>query len=353
MSRPLRLGVDAANVLVDRRGIGRYARSLLQRFADLPERVELTLLMPQLFPNFLARRLADVIGRRNFRVARRAAASRLNLDVVWYPWNGMTWIAQGPKAATVHDVWPFVSPSVDPKIRRNEQTPFRNTAEHANLILADSQFIRSEIISMFGVAPDTLVVVPLGVDPRRESETADAALPDGVTRYVLFVGEAEPRKDLGTLVNAMSKLDEPLRNEVALVVAGRRAHWRNFGHPAGVRTLVLGAVEEVRLAALYRGAAAFVFPSTYEGFGLPVLEAMAYGAPVVASSAASIPEAGGDAALYFPTGDATALATQLTRVLTDAELAQRLRFAGQARAATMTWDRCAEQTLSVLERFKT
>ena len=113
---------------------------------------------------------------------------------------------------------------------------------------------------------------------------------------------------------------------------------------------VLGHVSDAHLRSLYAGAAAFIFPSRYEGFGLPVLEAMACGAPVIASDAASIPEAGGDAAAYFPVGNASALASVMERVFADAEYAGRLREAGRRRAASMSWDTTADRTLEVFER---
>jgi alpha-1,3-rhamnosyl/mannosyltransferase len=117
-----------------------------------------------------------------------------------------------------------------------------------------------------------------------------------------------------------------------------------------VRLELLGHVSDERLRSLYAGAAAFVFPSRYEGVGLPVLEAMACGAPVIASDAASIPEAGGDAAAYFPVGDSAALAAAMEKIFTDPAYADRLREAGRKRAASMSWDTTAEQTLAVFER---
>jgi glycosyltransferase involved in cell wall biosynthesis len=133
------------------------------------------------------------------------------------------------------------------------------------------------------------------------------------------------------------------------VVAGRAKQLPGRGVVRKSLVRLEGEVSDARLAALYRGAAAFVFPSLYEGFGLPVLEAMAYGTPVIASDAASVPEAGGNAALYFPAADAHALAAQITRVLTDSALASDLRARGFSRAAEMTWDACAENTLAAIE----
>jgi glycosyltransferase involved in cell wall biosynthesis len=115
-------------------------------------------------------------------------------------------------------------------------------------------------------------------------------------------------------------------------------------------TRYLGHVSESVLASLYAHAKAVVYPSRYEGFGLPVLEAMAYGAPVIASDAAGIPEAGGDAALYFPSGDAAALANAIALVLSEDELADNLRELGRRRAAQMTWDVTASQTIAAFER---
>jgi len=347
---PLSLGVDAANLLHDRRGIGRYVRALLSLWAaSQRERVTVTLLVPQLFPGFVRDRLQAEAGG-HFAVARRSKAAVLGLDAVWYPWNGMTWIAPMRRIATVHDVWPFVEPAADERRRRNEQTPFRTTAREAALIIADSEFTKSEIELRLAPVAAPISVVPLGTAfPPAFAGIAPAVF-DDARRYVLFVGEAEERKNVGALVAAMGALPPGVARGTVLVLAGRCASVvRDRARAAGVDARLEGEVNDARLAALYRGAAVFVFPSRYEGFGLPMLEAMAFGTPVIASAAASIPEAGGDAALYFAPADTAALTALLTRVLSEETLADDLRRRGLRRASSMTWERCAESTLLAIE----
>jgi glycosyltransferase involved in cell wall biosynthesis len=324
----LALGVDAAN--------------LPTRFVD---RVRVTLLVPDLLPRLVARRyIEDLKG--DVAVERRSHAGRLGLDVVWYPWNGMTWESPVRSVATVHDVWPFVAPAPDRLVREREQTQYRVMAARAALIIAVSEFTKSEIVRHLGIAPELIRVIP---------QCVAAALPivkptgRGLSRYILFVGEVEPRKDIETLLAAMARLPGDVASDTTLLVVGRSHGLEARAHP-GVKCEFIGEVEDdTRLAALYAGAAIFAFPSKYEGFGLPVLEAMSYGAPVVASDAASIPEVGGDAALYFPCGDADALASALTRVLRDDVLAERMRVAGFARAALFDEATRARRTLEALE----
>ena len=163
--------------------------------------------------------------------------------------------------------------------------------------------------------------------------------------YVLYVGTAERRKGFDTLLAAMARVFRQ-RSDLTLVVTTRLDGW----HPVEpLRIAQLGYVENDLLAALYRECTLLAFPSRYEGFGLPVLEAMSYGAPVVASNASSVPEAGGDAACYVPPDDDEALAAAILRVAGDSAYADELRRRGPVHAAQFSWERTASRTLGTIE----
>jgi glycosyltransferase involved in cell wall biosynthesis len=256
----------------------------------------------------------------------------------------------------VHDGFFFAWPPKDPAIAVREQKPVRLAAQEADQIITDSHFSKAELIKFLDLPQEKIDVVHLGVDQALLRERQEPAKFENASRYVLFVGELESRKGIDTLLAAAAMLPEALRVDLVVAIAGRLSERPDLHgepippHPDGLRIELLGHVSDERLRSLYAGAAAFIFPSRYEGFGLPVLEAMACGAPVIASDAASIPEAGGEAALYFPVGDAAALAQAMERVFTDAGLADRLRDAGRKRAAAMSWDTTALRTLEVFER---
>jgi alpha-1,3-rhamnosyl/mannosyltransferase len=169
------------------------------------------------------------------------------------------------------------------------------------------------------------------------------------------VAGSDPTKNVETLVEAFGRLPRPLRETYDLVLAGdmrRRTDVRDRVGQLGIaaQTRFVGVVDEVQLVMLYQRATVFVFPSRYEGFGLPVLEAMACGCPVISSNASSLPEVVGDAALLANPSDIGGFLEQLTRVLTDQTLRETLREKGLARAAQFSWERTARETLLVYQQ---
>lgn len=339
-------------------------RAMLARWLRTHNQLRITLVVPDLLLARVKRRLVTVLQTDAFEIARRRRLTALRPDVVWYPWNGMTWLAPSIKVATVHDVWPFVSPATQTALRRREQEPYRATAAHSTAIIANSHFTKSQILSYLNVPAKRVHVVHMGTDEVESGASPNVALV-GAERFVLFVGENEPRKGLDTLVASMRMLPESLRSSTMLVVVGKEGSLGRRGdigadphdgnlqmvlkaaNDDGVRTIVAGEISDTALGRLYQSASVFAFPSRYEGFGLPVLEAMSHGCPVVASSAASIPEVGGDAARYFPPGDAAALARTLADVLSDDELRASMRDSGLAHARAFSWDATSRATLAV------
>lgn len=332
----LALAVDAHNVLVDRRGIGVYVRALLARFARRDD-VELTLLMRQAFPGRLRPHIVHAIGSERFHLARRVPR---NAQVVWHPWNGTFFNAgRAPSVATIHDVTPFAFPPQDARARRHQQEPFLRSAR-ATRVITDSAFSRGEIERYLHVEREAIDVIPLSADPRFAPGDA-TLLPEALRdrSYVLAVGANDPRKNLKTLARAHREAFP--NNEIALVCVTRDA-------PEGA--LELSNVGFEMLRDLYRGALAFAMPSSYEGFGIPPLEAMRCGTPVVSARSSSLPEVCGDAALYVDEyDDVRAWRDALRRITEDGALRADLRARGLQHAATYSWNRTADETLAALE----
>ena len=236
---------------------------------------------------------------------------------------------------------------------------FRASCRRATAVACISEHTRRDLLSVCPLPPAKVHVVPLGVEmPAPETvspdRVAEVRARHGLTRpYVFHAGSLSPRKNMVRGVRAWARVAGEIPHDL-VVTAGKS--WRDQDVEQAVdrcglrgRFRRLGAVPEADMPALYAGAAAFFFPSLYEGFGLPVLEAMACGCPVVASGASAIPEVAGSAACLVDPRDETAMAAALFRVLTDRTVAAALREAGRKRAALCSWDRTVRGWLDLME----
>jgi glycosyltransferase involved in cell wall biosynthesis len=344
---PLRLAVDARVVVEDTRGIGRYARAILRRLAALDD-VDLTLLAHG--PFVFRHRAAYERALGSDRFSLRSSAG--NAAVVWHPANGTFFPSKLPSVVTIHDAVPFRYADPDAKRRAHAQEPFLRSARSATHVVAVSEFGRSEIHDVFGVPLDRVTTIYHGVEPSFSPGPA-VPLPPGITegRYFLFVGDpiGEPRKNFDVLYRAYSEA-WPAGDGPTIVVAGPRApslrgvvHAGNLGDDLTSRT-------NEGLRALYRGAIALTMASYHETFGMPMVEAMACGTPVLASDASCLPEIAGEAALYAPFADVSAWCDRLRFVSRDAAVRDRLRIAGLDRATQFNWDESAERHVEVFAR---
>lgn len=351
----MKIAVECSRLARDTRGIGRYVRALLPRL--LAQRPALRLLpfvrrrgeLDELQPALAA------LGVSGDRVEPRVLLQLDDddADIWWYPWN----IARpaprsGVVVATVLDVAPLALP--DPRRskwwqNRRWRRLYAGTAKRAELLIAISGFTASEVQRFLDVPRERIRVTPLAADdfnvppPARDAE-ALARL--GVRPpYVLAVNAADRRKNIELLDRAMSHVVGLLPSASLVMVgphragAGAEPAWRH----------ATGFVGEDDLASLYRRARAVVVPSLYEGFGLPVLEAMRLGAPVICARTSSLPEVAGDAARYVSPADEGQLALAIAELLSNDVTYHTMQRAGLAREAQFSWDETARLTLAAFD----
>jgi alpha-1,3-rhamnosyl/mannosyltransferase len=266
----------------------------------------------------------------------------------------------GPTVITVHDLSWIRHPETHPEVRVKAMNRyFEPGLRQANAIITDSTFVKQELMQVFGVSERLISVVPLGVEslfqPLRAAQTqavlAQHQLKHG--NYFLAVGTLEPRKNLGLALTAYMQLPERIRSVNPLVLVGMKG-WRTTALEEQMAPLVrsgqvrqLGYLSRPELATLIAGSMTLVYPSIYEGFGLPPLEAMACGVPVICANASSLPEVVGDTGILVDPYDESDLRRAMMRLAEDKRERAILGQLARERSHQFTWSRCADETQAV------
>ncbi len=362
-----RIGVDARLLTQKITGIGRYSHEMLDRltlsghewFLYSPAPIAIgDWQRPGVhlrISNFASRPLRLVWAQTV--LPRQAARDRV--DLFWSPTHRLPRFLPGniARVVTIHDlVWKHAGETMPAANRWLDARLLPQAARLADRIIAVSQNTANDLIAEVPEAAGKVDAIALGVaEPGPAADDGELTELGLNEPFFLFVGTLEPRKNLRRLVEAYSRLSDPLRNAARLVIVGGSG-WggvdaRTIAAELGVaeRVSVLGYVSEPLLAALYEKALFLAMPSLYEGFGLPLLEAMIRGTPVLTSNRASMPEVAGDAGLLVEPDDVESIQSGLQQLLADAELRDRLAAAARLRAKTFTWDRTVSETLKVFD----
>lgn len=352
----MRVGFDARALVSPAAGVRRYTRELFGAMAAL-DGIDVVAagtspgadLPPGVSGAAAAASLPTNAGWMLTGLPRAARSARL--DVFHAPSYTAPLGGPRPLVLTIHDISYERHPEWYPYRRDPARRAFyRWSARTADHIITDSEFSKAEIVAGYALDPDRISVVPLAAGP------CFAPLPDATAKsspYLLHVGDLHPRRNLAVAVRALRRVRARRKDlrAVRLVLAGvdRGAGAALIGNasPDDARMIELaGTVSEDGLLRLYRGAYGLLYPSLYEGFGLPLLEAMACGTPVIASRASSIPGVTGDAAVLLDPHDDAGWADAIESLF-DPAVAGHLRAAGLRRAAAFTWRRAAEATVDV------
>ncbi len=366
----MRIGINAFALGTGLDGSQTYVRNLIRTLATMDHTNHYSLLVLPSSQHIAVPGLARMeqlvvrsrLGKLPVPLASSLALLRARLDLVHVQFAAPL-LCPTRIVVTVHDIMfdrhpEFFTPSDLAQLR----TRVPRTLRRAVAVLTGSEYSRHDIIRQYGLSPETVVVTPYAADPVFAPVRDPARLAMVRTRYgtgdqfVLFAGALKPNKNLPTVVDAYVRLRRADAIRHRLVLVGAQANQimddvfapaRNSGYAADI--VLTGHVPTDDLVALYSAAELFVQPSIFEGFGLPVLEAMTCGTAVITSSVTSIPEVTGEAALLVDPRDVDGLAEAMRRVLTNTALRQRLEIAGLQQASHFSWRRTAQLTLQVYD----
>jgi len=360
----MKVGINVAILGSRLTGVGHYTLSLIRALAQVGQDVEWVFLgvppalegIPQGY-NIKLVSTERLVGWRRVvweQSALAGLAAREGVDLLHCPDFSRPVFSKVPVINTVHDLSYYCPQQYFSRAKlAYRRTMVHVTMKRSRAVITVSHFTRREILERFSVDPGNVHAIHLGV------ESLDRTLGDpGLPPYILYVGAMETRKNVVALINAFTALRQRARIPHRLVLAGQPGWgWQRIqeaiqASPFRGEIEELGYVDQKKLWPLYRSADVFVFPSLYESFGLPVLEAMACGTPVVCSRASCLPEIAGDAAEFFDPSSAEDLAGALERVLTAGDLRSHLRQEGFKRAAQFTWEECARKHCQVYRQVQ-
>ncbi len=361
-NRALRVALDATPLLGRPTGVGAFCSGVLGALAHHPDVRASAFAVSWRRRQGLGERLpAAVAWRQRPMPARPLHAAWRHAGVPPIEWfvghldvvHGTNFVVPPAQRAvevvTVHDLTTVRYPELCDAATLAFPDLIRRALRRGAWIHTPSRTVADEVLDAFVVEPDRVRAVPSGVPPLADPgpEVRGPVLPPGVERYVLAVGTAEPRKDLPGLVEAFGQI-AAVRPELGLVLAGPSGWGADelqlaiTASPVRTRIVRTGWLSEVDLAAAVRGAAVLAYPSRYEGFGFPPLQAMAAGVPVVATRAGALPEVLGTAARLVEVDDRPALGAALAAVLDDPSVAEDLRHRGAERVTRYSWAACAD-----------
>ncbi len=346
-------------------GIGRYTYHLIENIARVDHTNQYEILVPegghsfQSWPNVRYREIRLPVFKR--RVWEQLAPLLVGTyDLLHFPYDSCIGMKRGKFVVTLHDAKPILF-SPTSKRRSWKQTLKKMITSKAlqkiDHVVTVSECSRRDLIEQMGISGDRITVIYQGVDLERFSPAVPLS-GEGFEcmPYVLCVAGTDPTKNVKSLISAFSKLPLEIRNHHHLVLVGdvkRNKELQQCVQEQGIakQTIFTGIVSDSQLAAFYQQAAVFVFPSLYEGFGLPVLEAMACGCPVITSHTSSLPEVVGEAGMLVNPRNLDEIAEAMTHVLTDAVWAETLRKRGREQAEKFSWEHTAKATADLYERI--
>ena len=376
----MRVAIDYAAAVHQGAGVGRFVRSLVDAMVDLDPETFFILFYGQEGPR---KEVAVAPTGKNVEL-RPLWLSQRTLNVLWYklglpvPVDALTGpadvfhfpdfvlppVRRGATVVTVHDLsFMLVPECADERLRGHLERVVPISVREADYVTADSENTRNDLMTLLDVPPERVEVVYSGVD-RRFRPIADEAAHEAARRkyglnfpFMLYVGTIEPRKNLRRLLKAYRIFRQQGRAQHKLVLAGGLGWlYQDILHDveelvAEQEVVYLGRIPDDDLPVLYSLSDAFVFPSLYEGFGLPPLEAMACGTPVICSNTSSLPEVVGDAGILVPPEDVDGLALAMGALLNEPERRAVLGRRALERAQQFTWEAAAERVLSIYRRL--